>query len=154
MAQISPSTRRHSIHPTESSITSSQQHQLLPQKIETSVTRSGSMQSLSHRDETPDRYQSREIIDTTGNKSGLLAKLTDAKRTLFGRSQIPEAFFNSHVQNKAILSYILSEPQPQLNIIQEFEKNGSQLNAITEDGNNPLHLLACADSQSSELINI
>ncbi|CAF1391793.1 unnamed protein product, partial [Didymodactylos carnosus] len=119
-----------------------------------STTRSSSVQSLLGGDETPSRRRSRESGDTNASKPGLLAKLTDARKTFFGRNQTPDTLFNSHEQNKLLLSYILSQPQPQLDAIQELEKNGAQLNAITEDGCSALHLLARADLQSMECINI
>ena len=84
----------------------------------------------------------------------LLAKLTDAKKTLFGRGNAPDPFFSSAIQNKSLLTYILSEPRPQLDIIQEFEHNGAQLNSITDEGNTILHLLARAEIHSMECINI
>lgn len=84
----------------------------------------------------------------------IFAKLTDAKKTLFGRSNVPDPFFSSATQNKALLTYILSEPNPQLDVIKEFEQNGAQLNAITDEGNTALHLLARAELHSAEAISI
>jgi ankyrin repeat protein len=86
--------------------------------------------------------------------NSLLAKLTDARKTLFGKANTPEPAFSSANENKAFLSYITSEPEPELKIIEEFEDKGAQLNAVTEDGNNAIHLLARADQRSEESMNI
>ena len=88
------------------------------------------------------------------NSNSFLAKLTDAKKSLFGRSPTPDPAFSSADENRALLSYILSEPNPQLDIIQEFERNGAQLNAITDEGDTAIHLLARADTYSSESMDI
>jgi ankyrin repeat protein len=88
------------------------------------------------------------------NSHSFLSKLTDAKKSLFGRTSTPDPYFSSADENKALLSYILSEPNPQLDIIQEFENNGAQLNAITDEGNTAIHLLARTEIQSVECINI
>ena len=102
------------------------------------------MQSLTVNDEST----------TSKTSHSLFSKLTDAKKSLFGRSNAPETLFSSATQNKALLTYILSEPNPQLDIIQEFEQNGSQLNAITDEGNTALHLLARTENHSAECLNI
>ena len=94
------------------------------------------------------------LIPSNKNTHSLFSKLTDARKTLFGKTNIPDPFFSSADENKALLSYILSEPNPQLDVIQEFERNGAQLNAITDEGNNSIHLLAKADVQSTECVHI
>jgi ankyrin repeat protein len=107
------------------------------------------MQSLAVTDET------NVPASTTSKPSqSIFAKLTDAKKTFFGRSSAPDPSFSSATQNKALLTYVLSEPQPLLEVIQEFERNGAQLNAVTEEGNTILHLLARAEQQSAECIPI
>ncbi|CAF1445139.1 unnamed protein product [Adineta steineri] len=112
-----------------------------------------SMQSLTVNDDTnPPPPPS--TTTTSKTSQSLFAKLTDAKKTLFGRTTAPDPSFSSATQNKALLTYILSEPQPQLDIIQEFERNGAQLNCITEEGNTVLHLLARAEIHSTECIHI
>ena len=128
---------------------------------------SSSMQSMSMagNDETSDRR-----LNPTGpmnsnlsasmtnlpsrNSHSLFAKLTDAKKSLFGRATTPDPSFTSADENKALLSYLLSEPQPQLEVIQEFERNGAQLNAITDESNTAIHILARAELHSAECINI
>lgn len=107
------------------------------------------MQSLPVNDET-------NLPSPTSSKASqsLLAKLTDAKNTLFGRTNVPDPSFSSAAQNKALLTYILSEPHPQLDIIQEFERNGAQLNCVNDEGNTILHLLARAEMHTAECINI
>ena len=84
----------------------------------------------------------------------LFAKLTDAKKSLFGRPTTPDPFFSSANENKSLLSYLLTEPNPQLDVIQEYERNGAQLNAITDDGNTGIHILARSENHSVECINI
>lgn len=86
--------------------------------------------------------------------NSLFAKLTDAKKSLFGRSSTPDPFFSSAIENRALLSYILEQPEPQLDVIQELEQNGAQLNAITDEGNTSIHLLARTDNRSMESIQI
>ncbi|CAF3397878.1 unnamed protein product [Rotaria sp. Silwood1] len=88
------------------------------------------------------------------NPHSIIAKLTDARKSLFGKTNAPDPFFSSAEENKALLSYILSEPHPSLDTIQEYEKNGAQLNAITDEGNTALHLLARAEIHSKDCINI
>jgi ankyrin repeat protein len=88
------------------------------------------------------------------NSNSFLAKLTDAKKSLFGRVSNPDPVFSSADENRALLSYILSEPNPQLEIIQEFERQGAQLNAITDEGDTAIHLLARAESYFNESIPI
>ena len=83
-----------------------------------------------------------------------MAKLNDAKRSLFGRTNAPHPFFSSANENKELLNYILSESHPQLEKIQQFEQNGAQLNAITDEGYTAIHLLARAEIFSTERINI
>ncbi|CAF1060394.1 unnamed protein product [Rotaria sp. Silwood1] len=115
------------------------------------------MQSLGVNDDSNDvRDTATNISSSITPKSShsLFAKLTDAKKTLFGRTNVPDPFFSSATQNKSLLTYILSEPNPQLDIIQEFERNGSQLNSITDEGNSILHLLARAEMHSMECIQI
>lgn len=107
------------------------------------------MQTNDASEETPD---TRESLSKTSHS--LFSKLTDAKKSLFGRTNAPETLFSSATQNKALLTYILSEPNPQLDVIQEFERNGAQLNAITEEGNTALHLLARAELHSAECLSI
>lgn len=91
---------------------------------------------------------------TSKTPHSLFAKLTDAKNSLFGKSSTPDPFFRSAEEDKALLSYILSEPHPRLDTIQEFERNGAHLNAVTDDGNTALHLLAKAELHSNETISI
>ncbi|CAF1026975.1 unnamed protein product [Rotaria sordida] len=93
-------------------------------------------------------------IQPPRNSHSIFAKLTDARKSLFGKTNVPDPFFSSAEENKALLSYILSEPHPELAMIQEFERNGAQLNAITDEGNTALHLLARAEIQTTECINI
>ncbi|CAF1129563.1 unnamed protein product [Rotaria sordida] len=116
-----------------------------------------SMQSLGVNDDSNDARDT--PINTPSSTSpkpsqSLFAKLTDAKKSLFGRTNAPDPFLLSDTQNKSLLTYILSEPNPQLDIIQEFERNGSQLNSFTEEGNTILHLLARAEMHSIECIQI
>ncbi|UJR14177.1 hypothetical protein I4U23_001172 [Adineta vaga] len=108
---------------------------------------SSSMQSLVVTDET-------NIPTSPKTTQSIFSKLTDAKNTLFGRTNAPDSSVSSATQNKALLTYIISEPQPSLDVIQEFERNGSQLNSVTEEGNTVLHLLARAEIQSVECIHI
>lgn len=105
------------------------------------------MQSLTVNDET-------NAPTTTKPSQSIFAKLTDAKKTLFGRTNAPDPSFSSVTQNKALLTYILSEPQPTLDVIQEYERNGAQLNSVTDEGNTVLHLLGRAEIQSAECIHI
>jgi ankyrin repeat protein len=112
-----------------------------------------SMQSLTVNDEVTDAHQSSLHVSSRTSTS-LLSKLTDAKKSLFGRSNVPEPYFSSATHNKVLLTYILSEPYPQLDVIQEFERNGAQLHAITDDGNTLLHLLARTEIRSVESLNI
>lgn len=87
--------------------------------------------------------------------TSLLSKLTDAKKSLFGRTTAPiDPNFSAADENRALLSYILSEPDPKLDVIQEFERQGAQLNAVTEEGDTAIHLLARADVHSNECIQI
>ena len=87
---------------------------------------------------------------TSKTTQSLFSKLTDAKKTLFGRSNAPDPSFSSVTENKALLTYIVSEPSPQLDVIQEFERNGAQLSCVTEEGNTALHLLARVESHTAE----
>lgn len=107
------------------------------------------MQSLSVNDDSTD---ARETSSKT--TSSLFAKLTDAKNTLFGRTNTPDTSATSATQNKALLTYIISEPHPQLDVIQEFERNGAQLNTTNDEGNTALHLIARAELHSAESIAI
>ena len=93
-------------------------------------------------------------VSSNKTSHSLLAKLADAKKTLFGKTNISTPFFSSVEENNTLLSYILSETQPKLTVIQEFEDNGAQLNAITDEGNTAIHLLAQAQLHSTESINI
>ena len=86
--------------------------------------------------------------------SSLFAKFTDAKKSLFGRSTTPDPFFSAADENKALRNYILSESNPPLDVIQEYERTGAQLNAITDEGNTAIHLLARAEIHTVECINI
>ncbi|CAF2223498.1 unnamed protein product, partial [Rotaria magnacalcarata] len=86
--------------------------------------------------------------------NSFLATFTGVKNSLLGRTNAPAPFFQAAEENKSLLSYILSEPNPSLNIIQEFERNGAQLNAITDEGNTALHLIARTEIISTESINI
>ncbi|CAF1291486.1 unnamed protein product [Adineta ricciae] len=108
---------------------------------------SSSMESSTANDET-------NTPTTPKPSQSIFAKLTDAKKTLFGRTNAPDPSFSSATQNKALLTYILSEPQPTLDVIQEYERNGAQLNSVTDEGNTVLHLLARAEIQSAECIHI
>lgn len=108
------------------------------------------MQSLTVNDE----FTEARASGSTKTSTSIFAKLTDAKKTLFGRSNVPDPSFSSAAQNKALLTYILSEPDPQLEVIQEFERNGAQLNAITDEGNSILHLLTRAEIRTTECLNI
>ncbi len=112
------------------------------------------MQSLDVNDDSTDVPDTSTNVSSPKTSYSLLAKLTDAKKTLFGRTNAPDTLFSSATQNKALLTYILSEPHPQLDVIQEFERNGAQLNAITDEGNTALHLMARAELHSAECINI
>jgi ankyrin repeat protein len=113
---------------------------------------SSSMQSLAVND---DLNEVRDTAPTPSKASqSLFSKLTDAKKNLFGRTNVPDPSFSSATQNKALLTYILSEPSPQLDVIQEFERNGAQLNSVNDEGNSALHLLARAELHSAECINI
>jgi ankyrin repeat protein len=166
---------RHSIHPSNenTNTTSSTTNQNEPPITITTnplttttpapeaSSHSSSMQSiaLTNDDQTERRNTTTSqlignLISSNKNAHSLLSKLTDARKSLFGKTNIPDPFFSSADENKALLSYILSEPQPQLEFIQEFERNGAQLNAITDEGNTSIHLLARADIQSTECIHI
>lgn len=115
------------------------------------------MQSSGAVDESNEaRDASANVSSSTTAKPShsLFSKLTDAKKTLFGRSNTPDPFFSSATQNKALLTYILSEPNPQLDVIRELEQNGAQLNSITDEGNTVLHLMARAEVHSAEAISI
>ncbi|UJR32979.1 hypothetical protein I4U23_020442 [Adineta vaga] len=96
------------------------------------------------------------LTNLTANKSShsLFAKFTDAKKTLFGRTNAPDPTFSAADENRALLSYILSETHPELGVIQEYESNGAQLNAVTDEGNTAIHLLARAEQASIECITI
>lgn len=83
-----------------------------------------------------------------------MAKLTDARKTLFGKSSAPSPFFSSAEENKQLLNYIVSAVHPTMAFIQEYEQNGAQLNAITDEGNTAIHLLAQTQTYSDECINI
>lgn len=107
------------------------------------------MQSLTVPD---DSNNARETSSKT--TLSLFAKLTDAKKTLFGRTNTPDTTVSSAAQNKALLTYIVSEPHPQLDVIQEFERNGAQLNSVNDEGNTALHLIARAELHSAECISI
>lgn len=110
-----------------------------------------SMQSLTvNNDESTET----RVSGSPKTSTSILAKLTDAKKTLFGRSNVPDPSFSSATQNKSLLTYILSEPNPQLNVIQEFEQNGAQLNAVTDEGNTILHLLVRAELHTAECLTI
>jgi ankyrin repeat protein len=127
-----------------------------------SIPLDGNDESADRRNTTTTNQLLNNLIPSNASSSNLtaksshslLAKLTDAKKTLFGRTITPDPFFSSADENKALLSYILSEPHPQLDIIQEFERNGAQLNAITDEGNTAIHLLARAEIYLAECINI
>ncbi|CAF3000241.1 unnamed protein product [Rotaria sp. Silwood2] len=93
-------------------------------------------------------------VPPTKNPHSIFAKLTDAKKSLFGKSNVPDPFFSSAMENKALLGYILSEPHPTLDAIQDFERQGAQLNAITDEGNTALHLLARTEIHAEKCINI
>jgi ankyrin repeat protein len=112
------------------------------------------MQSLTVNEDPNDARETSAIVSPSKTSHSLFAKLTDAKKTLFGRTSVPDTLFSSATQNKALLTYILSEPNPQLDVIQEFERNGAQINAVTDEGNTALHLLARAELHSAECINI
>jgi ankyrin repeat protein len=112
------------------------------------------MQSLNVNDDSNDAARETSANVPSKTSLSLFAKLTDAKKTLFGRTNAPDTLFSSATQNKALLTYILSEPNPQLDIIQELESNGAQLNSITDEGNTALHLIARAELHSPECINI
>jgi ankyrin repeat protein len=112
------------------------------------------MQSLGVNDDSNDVPDTLTNVSSPKTSYSLLEKLTDAKKTLFGRTNTSDTLFSSATQNKALLTYILSEPHPQLDVIQEFERNGAQLNAITDEGNTTLHLLARTELHSAECINI
>ena len=166
---------RHSIHPSNNNNSSANQN-LLPAESTVTITNnplttavsgaeisshSSSMQSipLANNEESTERRNtttSQLVTNMLPNKSAhsFLSKLTDAKKTLFGRANIPDPFFSSADENKALLSYILTESDPKLDIIQQFESNGAQLNAITDEGNTAIHLLAKAEIQSIECMNI
>jgi len=112
------------------------------------------MQSVTVNDDSNDAARETSANVPSKTSLSLFAKLTDAKKTLFGRTNAPDTLFSSATQNKALLTYILSEPNPQLDIIQELESNGAQLNSITDEGNTALHLIARAELHSPECINI
>jgi ankyrin repeat protein len=173
---------RHSIHPSnESNTNSSANENLLPTEIPITITtnpvtivsapeppsNSSSIQSINAADEnnlvrrpTATSQLITNLVTATTNSApnrstnSLFAKLTDAKKTLFGRANTPDPFFSSADENKALLNYLLTEINPQLEIIQEFERIGAQLNAITDEGNTAIHLLARAELHSVECINI
>jgi ankyrin repeat protein len=112
------------------------------------------MQSLGVTEDPNDIREASTSVPPSKVSYSLFAKLTDAKKTLFGRTSTPDTLLTSAIQNKALLTYIISEPDPQLDIIQELERNGAQLNAVTDEGNTTLHLLARAELHSAECINI
>jgi len=112
------------------------------------------MESLNVNDDSTDAHETSTPVTTSRPSQSLFAKLTDAKKTLFGRTNAPDTSYSSVTQNKALLTYIISEPHPQLDVIQEFERNGAQLNSINDEGNTALHLLARAEIHSAECINI
>ncbi len=118
------------------------------------LSHSSSMQSLSVNDDSTDARETSTTVTSSRPSQSLFAKLTDAKKTLFGRTNAPDTSSSSITQNKALLAYIISEPHPQLDVIQEFERNGAQLNSVSDEGNTILHLLARAEIRSSECINI
>lgn len=111
------------------------------------------MQSLTVPDDTTDARETSQNVPPKSSLS-LFAKLTDAKNTLFGRANAPDTTVSSVTQNRALLTYIISEPHPQLDVIQEFERNGAQLNSVTDEGNTALHLIARAELHSAESISI
>lgn len=87
--------------------------------------------------------------------TSLLTKLTDAKKSLFGRTTAPtDPSFSATDENRALLSYLLTEPDPKLDVIQQFERQGAQLNSVTEEGDTAIHLLARADVHSNECLQI
>ena len=124
------------------------------------VSSTQSVTSANNDDESTTSNQntttSQLLIPLAQNRvsSSFLSKLTDAKKTLFGRINTPDPTFSAANENRALLSYILSESHPELSIIQEHESNGAQLNAVTDDGNTAIHLLARAEQSSSACINI
>ena len=117
-------------------------------------TTSNDDENPSRRSTATDQLITNLVTPNRSASSLFFAKLTDAKKSLFGRSTTPDAYFSSAVENRALLSYILDEPQPRLEIIQELENNGAQLNAITEDGNTSIHLLARTENRSPECAQI
>jgi ankyrin repeat protein len=168
---------RHSIHPSNETNTN---ENLLPTETPITITtnpittisppeppsNSSSIQSINTTDEnnlvrrpTATSQLITNLVSTASlapnrSSNSLFAKLTDAKKSLFGRPTTPDPFFSSADENKSLLSYLLSEPNPQLDVIQEYERNGAQLNAITDEGNNSIHILARAAIHSVECINI
>lgn len=108
----------------------------------------------SRRNTTTSQLINNLVLPHNKSSHSLFAKLTDAKKSLFGRTTTPDPFFSSVNENRALLSYFLSEPNPTLDVIQEHERLGAQLNSITEEGNTGIHLLARAEIQSTECINI
>lgn len=127
------------------------------QAVETSHQSSprSSMQSIPvPTDERPVSTAMNVSSSSSKTSSSFLSKLTDAKKSIFGKTTTPEPTFSSATQNKALLTYILSEPDPQLDIIQEFERHGAQLNSVTDEGNTILHLLARAEIHSTESVSI
>lgn len=112
------------------------------------------MQSLTVNDNSNEPTETSANAALSRTTHSLFAKLTDAKKTLFGRTNAPDTLFSSATQNKALLTYVLSEPHPKLDVMQEFENNGALLNAVTDEGNTVLHLLARAEIRSAESIQI
>jgi hypothetical protein len=163
---------RHSIHPSNEDNTN--QHSsptetpitITTNPLTTTISapdpssHSSSAQSLAAHEDNHERSHTTSnnllanLIAPSKSTSSLFAKLTDAKKSFFGRGNTPDPFFASAEENRALLSYILSEPNPQLEIIQEFERTGAQLNAITDEGNTAIHLLGRAEVHSTECINI
>ncbi|CAF0790496.1 unnamed protein product [Adineta ricciae] len=174
--------RRHSIHPSNNNENnnSASNQSLLPRESQMNITNNplttstvapeasshvSSIQSVTSANNDDDSITSNQNTTTSQlliplalppNRvsSSFLSKLTDAKKTLFGRINAPDPTFSAANENRALLSYILSEPHPELSIIQEHENNGAQLNAVTDDGNTVIHLLARAEHSSAACINI
>ena len=120
---------------------------------DTNPNQPSSMQSLDSDEEPNETRETLPTVSPSKVSYSLFAKLTDAKKTLFGRTSAQDTSASA-TQNKALLNYILSEPNPQLDVVQEFERNGAQLSAVNDEGNTALHLLARAEIHSAESINI
>ncbi|CAF3799543.1 unnamed protein product [Rotaria socialis] len=86
--------------------------------------------------------------------SSFLATFTGVKNSLLGRTNAPAPFFQAVEENKSLLNYLSSVPNPSLSAVQEYERDGAQINATTDEGNTALHLIARTEIISTESVNI